>query len=147
MLPRLIGEDIVLTISPDAELEKVSLDPVQTGTGGHEPRRQRARCHAPRRKADHLDAQRGNRRKRCAGAPMVPPGRYVLLEVADSGQGIDPGHLPHIFEPFYTTKQAGKGTGLGPATVYGIVKQSGGFRLGLQRAGPGYNFQNLLSQS
>jgi two-component system, cell cycle sensor histidine kinase and response regulator CckA len=58
---------------------------------------------------------------------MVEAGAYAELSVSDSGKGIAQEHLPHIFEPFYTTKEVGMGTGLGLATVEGIVAQSGGY--------------------
>jgi two-component system cell cycle sensor histidine kinase/response regulator CckA len=57
----------------------------------------------------------------------VPPGEYVVVRVTDSGCGIAPDKLQKIFEPFYTTKRTGEGTGLGLSTAYGIVKQTGGF--------------------
>ena len=74
----------------------------------------------------------------------IVPGRYVALTVTDEGTGISPESMPHIFEPFFTTKGEGKGTGLGLATVYGIVKQSGG-SLSLQSAiGQGTSFTIYL---
>jgi hypothetical protein len=57
----------------------------------------------------------------------VLPGVYARLRVADTGVGIPPQALPHVFEPFFTTKTRGKGTGLGLASVYGIVKNHGGY--------------------
>lgn len=61
------------------------------------------------------------------GDDDMPPGQWVMIEVTDSGSGIAPENLKHIFEPFFTTKDVGQGTGLGLATVYGIIRQTGGY--------------------
>jgi len=127
-LPRLIGEDIQFTFVSGEGLGRARVDPLQIEQilmnlaanardampqGGH----LRIETSDVRLDDEYID---------CKPA-VIPPGRYVLITVTDDGTGIPPEHLPHIFEPFYTTKPLGQGTGLGLATVYGIVKQNKGF--------------------
>lgn len=127
MLRRLIGEDIELVWTPGPDLATIKIDPTQvdqvitnlcinsrgaiTGTG------------TIMISTDMIVIDNSN-------AHLFPdgyPGRFIRLWVSDDGCGIDHDHLDKIFEPFFTTKKAGHGTGLGLATVYGIVKQNNGF--------------------
>lgn len=144
MLPRLLGEDIQLVVKAGDNLGRVRADPGQI---------EQVLMNLAANARDAmpvggkliietanvlLDDAYGDRHT------MVPPGEYVMLSVADSGQGIAAEHLPHIFEPFYTTKESGKGTGLGLATVYGIVKQSKGFVWVYTELGMGTAFKVYL---
>ena len=142
MLPRLLGEDIELEIVPQPNLGKVRADAGQIEQilmnlaanardampGGGKLLIETSTV--------RLDGKYAQRRE-----AAVPAGDYVMLAVSDSGEGIAAEHLPHIFEPFYTTKSEGKGTGLGLATVYGIVKQSGGFIWVYSEPGMGTTFK------
>ena len=78
------------------------------------------------------------------GHEVMPAGNYVLIEVADTGVGIPRENLARIFEPFFSTKEVGSGTGLGLSTVYGIVKQTGGFIFVDSAPGRGAVFQIYL---
>ncbi len=74
------------------------------------------------------------------GQDEMPPGDYVSIEVADQGCGIPPENLSRIFEPFFSTKEIGSGTGLGLSTVYGVVRQTGGFINVESKVGSGSTF-------
>lgn len=127
LLNRLVGEKITLTLSHDPVLRSIRADKRQLEqvlmnlvvnardampSGGE-----------IRIETEVVVLQTALKRDRAT----VPPGEYVTVRVTDFGTGIAPDQIQKIFEPFYTTKRTGEGTGLGLSTAYGIVKQSGGF--------------------
>lgn len=127
LLRRVIGERFDLQSHPDAEIGRVKADPSQIeqvvlNLGVN------ARDAMP--KGGELIIRTANVRLDETTAPQISaslaPGDYVMLSVTDTGAGMDEETKSHIFEPFFTTKGPGKGTGLGLATVYGIVRQTGG---------------------
>ena len=124
MLRPLIGEDIVLKTELDPALGPIEADPGQL----HQVVMNlvvNARDAMPN--GGDLTIETANADVEEIGDGSIEPGRYITLTVRDAGEGIDEETLGQIFEPFFTTKDAAKGTGLGLATVYGIVKQSGGY--------------------
>jgi two-component system, cell cycle sensor histidine kinase and response regulator CckA len=144
MLRRLIGEDIDLTWLPHHGLCPVKIDPTQLdqilanlcvnardaieGVGKV----------TIQTKNIELDADY------CAAVTGLSAGEYVVLTVSDNGAGMERDVLDHLFEPFYTTKALGRGTGLGLATVYGIVRQNDGVIHAYSEPGIGTTFNVYL---
>jgi PAS domain S-box-containing protein len=126
MLRRVIGEDITISTELDSAAWPVYADPGQLeqvlmnlAVNGRDAM---PRGGILRLRTANVEVVAATHER-----PGLLPGQYGALTVEDTGTGIEPGVLRHLFEPFFTTKEAGKGTGLGLATVYGIVKQSDGF--------------------
>jgi PAS domain S-box-containing protein len=126
MLQRLIGENIHINWQPDTNLWPVKVDPSQID------QILTNLCINARDAISDVGKMTIETGKcsfdedYCAAYAGFLPGEYVLLAISDNGCGMDKETLSHIFEPFYTTKVVGKGTGLGLATVYGIVRQNNG---------------------
>ncbi|MBZ5526279.1 MAG: PAS domain S-box protein [Acidobacteriia bacterium] len=127
MLPRLLGAHIELSALLDSSLGQIKADPGQIemvllnlAVNARDAMPQGGRLTIATSNVDFA----AHPPPPCTG---MKPGPYVLLEVLDTGSGMDAATQSRIFEPFYTTKDVGKGTGLGLATVEGIVSQSGGF--------------------
>ena len=144
MLQRLIGEDIHLSWQPGRDLWPVKVDPSQID-------QILANLCVNARDAiagiGKITITTGNisfDEVYCASRAGCVPGKYVLLDVSDSGCGMDKEILSKLFEPFFTTKEVGKGTGLGLAMVYGIVKQNKGFIDVYSEPGEGTTFRIYL---
>jgi signal transduction histidine kinase/CheY-like chemotaxis protein len=144
LLRRLIGEDIEVSLGLARDLGLVRVDPGQIEqvlmnlvVNARDAMPHGGRLVVETANVDITEGEPGSDAE-------LRPGPYVQLAVGDSGVGMDPSTQARIFEPFFTTKGPGKGTGLGLATVYGIVKQSGGHIAVESAVGRGTTFRVSL---
>jgi len=141
MLQRLIGENIDLSWNPSRNPWKIRIDPSQVD---QLLANLTVNARDAINKAGRIIIETSNElcdEAYCVDKPECVPGEYVMLAVSDNGCGMDRQTLSNIFEPFFTTKKEGQGTGLGLATVYGIVKQNGGFINVYSEPGKGTTFR------
>jgi PAS domain S-box-containing protein len=144
MLRRLIGEDIELMWAPGSELWPVKIDPSQIDQIlANLCVNARDAIHGVGRVSLETKNSTVDQSFATSHAGLVP-GDYVMLVVRDNGSGMEKDVLAHLFEPFFTTKGPGEGTGLGLATVYGIVRQNQGSILVFSEPGHGSTFTIYL---
>ena len=141
LLRRLMNEDIEMSTLPEKNLGTIKADPAQIEqvimnlvVNARDAMPNGGRLTVETRNVQ-LDSPYASEHV------TMPSGSYVLLAVSDTGVGMTPEAATHIFEPFYTTKDSGRGTGLGLSTVYGIVKQSGGYIWVFSELGLGSTFK------
>ena len=127
MLRRLVRENVMIMLNLDPRIDRVRVDPGQIDQvivnlvlNAAYAMPEGGTISLSTANTEIVDADNTAR-------PFIPPGSYVALVVRDNGTGMDEGVRARAFEPFFTTKPLGKGTGLGLSTVYGIIKQSGGY--------------------
>ena len=146
MLRRLIGEDVEVVTLKARPLARIKADPGQieqilmnlaVNARDAMPRGGDLRIATANVVLTEVEAARN---------PGMRPGPHVVLEVSDTGTGMTPEVLARIFEPFFTTKEKGEGTGLGLSTVYGIVKQAGGYIQVESSPGAGSTFKCFFPQ-
>jgi two-component system cell cycle sensor histidine kinase/response regulator CckA len=144
LLRRLLGQRIAITLDLDRPGSLVRVDPVQfdqvivnLALNARDAMPQGGRI-AIRTGAVTLY------RPLVRGQEVIPPGRYAMVEVSDTGIGIRPEHMDRLFEPFFTTRRESGGTGLGLAMVYGIVRQTDGFVAVESTPGEGTTFRVYL---
>ena len=141
LLPRLLRENIEMTLITTGRSERVNVDPgqlsqviINLAINARDAMPQGGKLHIETAKFEVDEHHQG----------VVPRGHYAVITVRDTGSGMDTETQSHIFEPFFTTKDLGKGTGLGLSTVYGIVKQSHGFIFVESKMGEGTAFTIYL---